>query len=296
MRRQEARTTHRARSYRAIGLSDHLGNKGFPHPMRSPSRPARGTRRLRDGREVDIGRNDGLRTVCRCARHRWAKCPHAWHFSFQWEGEHYRFSLERHIGKKLPKADAEVRDVLPAGRDSLAPMAGRGLGDARTDESCGEGQDASRAPATDFQSALGRPGDAKARSFGQTVSAGRVRLGEPAPKASHVDSHRVKRARGGRAQGIPASGSSSRSGVPARRGRRADYRRLEVPRHRNLNTTTRYLNTTSRRLRLALLRVEQARAQSESLADPCKETPESLPHADDAEASSAEQVTAFLAT
>jgi len=34
--------------------------------------------------------------------------------------------------------------------------------------------------------------------------------------------------------------------------------------HRNLSTTTRYLNTTSRRLRLALLRVEQARAQSES--------------------------------
>ena len=56
--------------------------------------------------------------------------------------------------------------------------------------------------------------------------------------------------------------------------------------HRNLSTTTRYLNTTSRRLRLALLRVEQARAQSESLADSCKETPDSLPHADAAEASS----------
>jgi integrase len=56
--------------------------------------------------------------------------------------------------------------------------------------------------------------------------------------------------------------------------------------HRNLSTTTRYLNTTSRRLRLALLRVEQARAQSESLANSCKETPESVAHADDAEASS----------
>jgi integrase len=31
--------------------------------------------------------------------------------------------------------------------------------------------------------------------------------------------------------------------------------------HRNLSTTTRYLNTTGRRLRLALMRVEQARAQ-----------------------------------
>ena len=56
--------------------------------------------------------------------------------------------------------------------------------------------------------------------------------------------------------------------------------------HRNLSTTTRYLNTTSRRLRLALLRVEQARAQSESLANSFKETSESLPHADDAESSS----------
>src|SRR5919108_5411963 len=40
--------------------------------------------------------------------------------------------------------------------------------------------------------------------------------------------------------------------------------------HWNLSTTTRYLNTTSRRLRLALLRVEQARAQSEHLANSCK--------------------------
>ncbi len=56
--------------------------------------------------------------------------------------------------------------------------------------------------------------------------------------------------------------------------------------HRNLSTTTRYLNTTSRRLRLALLRVEQARAQSKSLANSCKEAPDSVPHADDAEESS----------
>jgi integrase len=55
--------------------------------------------------------------------------------------------------------------------------------------------------------------------------------------------------------------------------------------HRNLGTTTRYLITTSRRLRLALLRVERVRAQSESLANSCKETPECLPHEDDAQAS-----------
>lgn len=68
----------------------------------------RGTRRLRDGREVDIGRNDGLRKVCACGRGKWVKCPHPWHFSFQWEGDHYRFSLERNVGKKLTKAEAEV--------------------------------------------------------------------------------------------------------------------------------------------------------------------------------------------
>jgi integrase len=54
--------------------------------------------------------------------------------------------------------------------------------------------------------------------------------------------------------------------------------------HRNLSTTTRYLNTTSRRLRMALHRVEQARA--ESLANSCKNQPESSPQTDDAEASS----------
>jgi integrase len=32
--------------------------------------------------------------------------------------------------------------------------------------------------------------------------------------------------------------------------------------HPNLSTTTRYLNTTSHRLRMALLRVEEARANS----------------------------------
>jgi hypothetical protein len=40
-------------------------------------------RRLRDGREVDIGRNAGLRKVCACDRRRWKTCAHAWHFNFQ---------------------------------------------------------------------------------------------------------------------------------------------------------------------------------------------------------------------
>ncbi len=57
--------------------------------------------------------------------------------------------------------------------------------------------------------------------------------------------------------------------------------------HRNLSTTTRYLNTTSRRLRLALMRVEEAqKAKSESLANSCKDAQENVPHTDDAEAPS----------
>ena len=68
----------------------------------------RGTRRLRDGRKVDIGRNDGLRKVCGCGRHKWMKCPHSWYFSYQSDGHQYRFSLERHVGRKLTKTEAEA--------------------------------------------------------------------------------------------------------------------------------------------------------------------------------------------
>src|SRR5262245_4147243 len=56
--------------------------------------------------------------------------------------------------------------------------------------------------------------------------------------------------------------------------------------HRNLTTTTRYLNTTSRRLRLALVRVEQARAEAERLANSCKDAAGDSSHSDDADASS----------
>jgi Phage integrase family len=56
--------------------------------------------------------------------------------------------------------------------------------------------------------------------------------------------------------------------------------------HRSLSTTTRYLKTTSRRLRMALLRVEQARGNADGLANSCKEPSESSPRADDAPASS----------
>jgi hypothetical protein len=58
-----------------------------PNPSNEARMSKRGTRRLRDGREVDIGRNEGLRKVCRCDRRHWTRCPHAWYFNFQWQGE-----------------------------------------------------------------------------------------------------------------------------------------------------------------------------------------------------------------
>jgi integrase len=39
--------------------------------------------------------NRGLRKVCGHPRRGWAKCECPWHFNFKWNGEHYRFSLER---------------------------------------------------------------------------------------------------------------------------------------------------------------------------------------------------------
>jgi integrase len=44
-------------------------------------------------------RNDGLRKRCGCARRVWAQCPHPWHFNFKWAGEHFRFTLERKVGR-----------------------------------------------------------------------------------------------------------------------------------------------------------------------------------------------------
>jgi integrase len=54
-------------------------------------------------------RNDGLRKVCGCARKSWTKCPHPWHFAFQWQGTHHRYSLDRLLGKRIEsKTDAET--------------------------------------------------------------------------------------------------------------------------------------------------------------------------------------------
>jgi integrase len=423
----------------------------------------RGTRRLRDGREVDIGRNDGLRKVCACSRGKWVKCPHPWHFSFQWEGEHYRFSLERHVGKKLTKAEAEVeaerlRTAIRAGefqearQRALQPKPQRqepltfrkfaddwcarrgyqlvrpGDNDSRLKLICafvlsgteptmtfGEkpvadittgdieahrhhrrtqkrsavtinhdlkllrkmlawgirerlltatpfkvaGENvirldpespreerltseeaecklfAAAAPhlrgvITAMLETCCRPGEilslqwqdvdletreltiraekAKTRRARRLPISSRLlaivemrRLdpsGKPFPPDAYVFGNRL----GKRLTSIRTAWENAREAAGLKGFQLRDLRHEAASRfeeagvlatdvskflgHRNLSTTTRYLNTTSRRLRLALLRVEQARAQSESLANSCKDGQESAPHADDAEASS----------
>jgi integrase len=68
-----------------------------------------GKRKLADGRDVDVGRNFGVRKVCACPRRRQAKCPHPWHFNFAWKGRAYRFSLDRHVGRHVEsRSDAEA--------------------------------------------------------------------------------------------------------------------------------------------------------------------------------------------
>ena len=68
-----------------------------------------GKRKLADGRDVDVGRNFGVRKVCACPRRQQAKCPHPWHFNFTWKGRAYRFSLDRHVGRHVEsRSDAEA--------------------------------------------------------------------------------------------------------------------------------------------------------------------------------------------
>jgi integrase len=47
--------------------------------------------------------------VCGCARRTWSKCPHDWHFNFTWRKRVHRFSLDRHLGRKLTgKTEADI--------------------------------------------------------------------------------------------------------------------------------------------------------------------------------------------
>ena len=53
--------------------------------------------------------NHGLQKICTCPRARWPKCRHSWHFSYKFDGHHYRFSLDKHLGRHLDsKTEAEV--------------------------------------------------------------------------------------------------------------------------------------------------------------------------------------------
>jgi Phage integrase family/Arm DNA-binding domain len=88
------------------------------------------TRRLPDGRILAVHRNRGLRKLCGCARSKWAKCPHPWHFSFAWRGKQCRRSLDRHTGRHIDsKTEAEsvadrIREEIRNGTFGVAEAAG----------------------------------------------------------------------------------------------------------------------------------------------------------------------------
>jgi hypothetical protein len=80
----------------------------------------KGRRRLRDGREVSVHANQGVRKVCGCPWRNWSKCPHAWHFSYSWRGRHYRFSLSRYLAREVigrTEAQAAADKIRVAIRD-----------------------------------------------------------------------------------------------------------------------------------------------------------------------------------
>jgi hypothetical protein len=60
-------------------------------------------------------RNTGIRKVCECPRRKWAKCHHAWHFSFTLRGESFRFSWDRTIGRVLRDGTGWTRDRASLG-------------------------------------------------------------------------------------------------------------------------------------------------------------------------------------
>ena len=73
--------------------------------------------------------NRGLRKICRCARKRWAGCPHPWHYNFKYGDIHYRGSLDilldRHLDTRddaqavVDRIKTTVRDHAPSSTDEL---------------------------------------------------------------------------------------------------------------------------------------------------------------------------------
>lgn len=66
-------------------------------------------------------RNHGVRKLCEHPRSRWADCSHPWHSNFKWKGKHYRFSLDKYLGRHVDsKSEAEdeaakIRIAVKAG-------------------------------------------------------------------------------------------------------------------------------------------------------------------------------------
>jgi integrase len=66
--------------------------------------------------------NRGLRKRCGCARTKWPKCEHAWHFNYKpRKGPHkgipFRISLDKHVGRQIEgklEAEAEARKLKVA--------------------------------------------------------------------------------------------------------------------------------------------------------------------------------------
>ena len=79
------------------------------------------TRRFADGSVRSVHTIHGLRKICRCSRRRWSDCSHAWHFSFRWKGQPYRFSMDRYAGAHVgSRSDAngladQIRTAIPDG-------------------------------------------------------------------------------------------------------------------------------------------------------------------------------------
>jgi integrase len=65
-------------------------------------------RKLRDGTEVAVHNNGGIRKLCDCRRSTWPKCSHPWHMNFKFGARHYRLSIDREVGRRIDsKTEAE---------------------------------------------------------------------------------------------------------------------------------------------------------------------------------------------
>lgn len=69
-------------------------------------------------------RNDGLRKLCKCSRKRWSECPHSWYLNYKFADTHYRFSLDRHVGRHIhgkTKAVGIAEKIRASIRSGAAP-------------------------------------------------------------------------------------------------------------------------------------------------------------------------------